>query len=151
MWSTVSRRIQAQWAKAFRIDWNLRWHEMEIGHTYLCAIPMHLTNLSRYLRWQSRLINCKSTLEKNVKHCQFEASLLLEVAANSSRKIVSHAHLQRFKHSRDEKKMKREKWKCWQALFTAISCEGRSVHTRLCQLWLSFSFSEKSRKVPMDS
>lgn len=77
--------------------------------------------------------------------CQFEASLLPEVAANSSRKMVSYAHLQGFKHTWDEKKMKREKWKCWQALLVAISCEERSVHSSLCQPWLLFSFSEKPR------
>ena len=41
--------------------------------------------------------------------CQCEALLLPEAAANSSGKMVSHAHLQGFKHTRDEKKMKREK------------------------------------------
>lgn len=34
-WTTVSRRIQVQQAKKFRIDRQyLPWHEMENGHTY---------------------------------------------------------------------------------------------------------------------
>lgn len=43
--------------------------------------------------------------------------------------MVPHAHLQGFKHTRDEKR----EIKVWRALLTAISCEERSVHTRLCQ------------------